>query len=235
MRKKITILTGAGISAESGIQTFRDSDGLWKNHKFEDVASIEGWRRNKQLVLDFYNERRNGLKDVQPNSAHIALAELEKDFDVTIVTQNVDDLHERAGSTNVLHLHGELNKMCSSNNKNLTLPYVEDIKLGDKHPDGSQLRPFIVWFGESVPSIAKAAKEISDCDIFVIVGTSLQVYPAAGLIEYADTAKLIYYIDKNPTSIDNTDKLDGKIICIESTATEGMKTLMAALKDEYKY
>ena len=194
--KRIVVLTGAGISADSGIQTFRDVNGLWMGHKVEDVASPEGWKKNKQLVLDFYNKRRKELDTVVPNAAHIGLAELEKDFEVVIITQNVDDLHEKGGSTNVIHLHGELRKMCSSLDKTKTLPYEDDIKIGDKHEDGSQLRPFIVWFGESVPRFDEALKFVRDCDAFVVIGTSLQVYPAAGLINYLPPYMPKFILDK---------------------------------------
>lgn len=235
MKKKIVVLTGAGISAESGVKTFRDSDGLWYEHKVEDVASINGWRKNKQLVLDFYNQRKNDLKDVKPNAAHYALVELEKEYDVTIITQNVDNLHELAGSTNVIHLHGELTKMCSSNNKDLTLPYDRDIKVGDKHEDGSQLRPFIVWFGEGVPLIVKAAKICSNgVDIFVIIGTSLQVYPAAGLISYVDLVAQYFYIDSNPSAIsdDVDEEVINKIVIIAKPASIGVPLLIKTLKNE---
>lgn len=229
MKKKLVILTGAGISAESGIKTFRDMDGLWYDHKVEDVAHINGWRKNKQLVLDFYNERRQGLKDVVPNSAHIALAELEKEYNVTIITQNVDDLHERAGSTDVIHLHGELTKMCSSRDKTLTSPYTTDIKVGDKHEDGSQLRPFIVWFGEDVPLMSIAQDIAYEADIFVVIGTSLNVYPAAGLLQYAKVKTPIYYIDKSPATVPDN------VFVIEQVATEGVKSLINALNDKTDY
>jgi NAD-dependent deacetylase len=222
--KKIVVLTGAGISAESGIQTFRDIDGLWEGHKVEDVASPEGWKKNKQLVLDFYNKRREQLKTVLPNAGHIGLAELEKDFDVTIITQNVDDLHERAGSTTVIHLHGELMKMCSSRDKSLTMPYTEDIKVGDKHEDGSQLRPFIVWFGESVPMMWTAQDITCDADIFVVIGTSLQVYPAAGLVHFAQKASNKFILDKKVPDAD----LKGFTV-IEKSAVDGIEELKSAI------
>ncbi len=180
--KKLTILTGAGISAESGIKTFRDGDGLWENHSITDVASPEGWRKDRALVLEFYNQRRRQLHEVEPNKAHRLLAELEKHFEVQIITQNIDDLHERAGSTNILHLHGELFKSCSCSNKNLIYEQKDDINIGDKAEDGAQLRPFIVWFGEDVPLMKEATKMAKEADIFLVIGTSLQVYPAAGLI-----------------------------------------------------
>lgn len=225
MNKKIVFLTGAGISAESGIKTFRDSDGLWENFNVEDVATISGWRRNKELVLEFYNTRRKQLDDVKPNLAHELIAEIEKDYDVNVITTNVDDLHEKAGSTNILHLHGELRKMCSSNNKELTLDYIDDIKLGDKHEDGSQLRPYIVWFGEDVPNMGKAIKLVREADIVVVVGTSLEVYPAANLVNYSLT-DFVYYIDPKPAQVNYNVKV------ISKTATEGMRELIEILKQK---
>lgn len=184
MKKKIAVLTGAGISAESGIRTFRDSGGLWEDHRIEDVASPEGWHWNKTLVLDFYNQRRRQLLQCQPNRAHIALAELEKKYEVTIITQNIDDLHERGGSTNIIHLHGELLKARSTLDENLVYDWREDITEESKCELGSQLRPHIVWFGEAVPKIEEAMPVVQQADIFIVVGTSLVVYPAAGLINY---------------------------------------------------
>lgn len=198
MKKKIVVLTGAGISAESGIKTFRDSDGLWENHRIEDVATPEGWAANPELVLQFYNQRRAQLFDVQPNEGHKALVALEKNFDVRIVTQNVDDLHERAGSTRVLHLHGELRKSRSERYADLVYPCEGDIKWGDKCERGFQLRPHIVWFGEAVPMLEPAAALAAQADIFIIVGTSLQVYPAASLMAYAHSAIPFYYVDPRP-------------------------------------
>lgn len=198
-RQKIVFFTGAGVSAESGVKTFRDSGGLWEGHSVEEVASIRGWKTDRSKVLKFYNERRRQLNEVEPNNAHKVIAELEKDYDVVVITQNVDDLHERAGSTNIIHLHGELMKMCSSNNKKLTLPYEKDIEVGDKHEDGSQLRPFIVWFGEDVPMMIEAANEVRTADIFVVIGTSLNVYPAADLVRYTKGHCRKYFIDPNPS------------------------------------
>lgn len=226
MKKKLVFLTGAGVSKESGIDTFRDAGGLWEGHNVMDVASIQGWRKNKQLVLDFYNKRRSILDTVEPNNAHKLITELENYYDVIVITQNVDNLHEKAGSTNVIHLHGELSKACSSNNKKLTVPYTSDINVGDKHEDGSQLRPFIVWFGEDVPMISTAIKEIQDADIAVIVGTSLNVYPAADLITYAPEDVVIYYIDPNPL----VNKYTAHIKLIRKVATEGMEELFTILK-----
>lgn len=196
-KKKIIALTGAGISAESGIKTFRDSNGLWEEHRIEDVATPEGWHRNKQLVLDFYNQRRRQLLECKPNAAHIALADLQKDFDVVVVTQNVDDLHERAGSRHIIHLHGELLKVRSSVFEDLIYDWKKDLNIGDKCEHGTQLRPHIVWFGEAVPIIESAAAEIQTADIVLVIGTSMQVYPAAGLVHYAPRHATKFYIDPN--------------------------------------
>lgn len=198
MKKKIVVLTGAGISAESGIKTFRDSDGLWENHRIEDVATPEGWKRNPALVLKFYNQRRAQLFEVEPNEGHKALADLEKKHDVHIVTQNVDDLHERAGSTQVLHLHGELRKSRSERYSDLVYTCDGNIEPGDTCERGSQLRPHIVWFGEAVPMLEPAADLAAAADIFIIVGTSLQVYPAASLMVYANRNIPFYYVDPRP-------------------------------------
>lgn len=224
--KKIVVLTGAGISAESGIKTFRDSDGLWENYKIEDVATYNGWVKNKQLVLDFYNARHKELSNVQPNDAHYILAQLEKDFDVQIITQNVDDLHERAGSTKVLHLHGELTKMRSTkNNKVYDWPKDVDLQIDSVAPDGSELRPHIVWFGEDVPKRYEAIDLVEQADIFVIIGTSLEVYPAAGLIDYVKEDAKLYLV--NPENV-----YDGwrKIKHIKNVATKGVKELKKLLK-----
>lgn len=196
--KKISILTGAGMSAESGISTFRDSNGLWENHEIADVATPEGFKRNPNLVLEFYNQRRRQLLGVAPNSGHLALVELEKDYQVNIITQNVDDLHERAGSSNVIHLHGELRKSRSTANEESVYDCDVDIHLGDLCEHGSQLRPHIVWFGEMVPLLEAAAELVAQSDIVIIIGTSMQVYPAASLIGYARPGTLIYYIDPKP-------------------------------------
>lgn len=196
--KKIVVLTGAGISAESGIRTFRDADGLWEEHRIEEVATPEGWAANPELVLRFYNQRRAQLFDVQPNAGHEALVALEKHFEVHVVTQNVDDLHERAGSSRVLHLHGELRKVRSDRYEHLVYSCETDIQLGDTCERGFQLRPHIVWFGESVPMLGPAAELAEEADIFLIVGTSLQVYPAASLMVYARPDIPFFYIDPNP-------------------------------------
>ncbi len=227
MKKKLVVLTGAGVSAESGISTFRDSNGLWENYKVEDVASIEGWYRNPQLVLDFYNARRAQLATVKPNDAHRAIAALENEYDVTVVTQNVDNLHERAGSTRIIHLHGELTKVRPENACNEMDCFSEDtvfdigndeINLGDLAPNGSQLRPHIVWFGEAVPKIESAIEAVEAADILLIVGTSLQVYPAAGLYAYAKASAPIYIIDPKDVPV-----RDGRITHIKEVATKGME------------
>lgn len=220
--KNLVVLTGAGMSAESGISTFRDSGGLWEGHDVMEVASPEGFAKNPALVLDFYNKRRAQLKEVSPNKAHDNLTDLEKQFNVQIITQNVDDLHERSGSANVLHLHGELRKVRSTQNKNLVYSWQDDIVLGDLCEENSQLRPHIVWFGEEVPMIDKAAELVSQADILVVIGTSMQVYPAAGLVSYVKNNTPIYFIDPNP-SIRTTDFENLKIIA--SGAVEGTATL----------
>lgn len=196
--KKVVVLTGAGVSAESGIKTFRDADGLWEGHDVMDVATPEGWERNQELVLDFYNQRRRQLKEVQPNAAHKALKDLEQKFDVHIITQNVDDLHERAGSKNVIHLHGELMKARSTFDEDLVLDWTGDIKKGDFCEHNHQLRPHVVWFGEAVPMMEKAMEITAQADILIIIGTSMQVYPAAGLIEFIDDDVPVYFIDPKP-------------------------------------
>ncbi len=196
---KIVVLTGAGVSAESGIKTFRDSDGLWEGHDVMEVASPEGFARNPEAVLDFYNQRRRQLLTVQPNAAHKSLAELEKYHDVTIITQNVDDLHERAGSTDVIHLHGELLKVRCTSDENLILDWKQDLNLGDLSEKNHQLRPHIVWFGEMVPMIEVAAEVVESADAIIIVGTSMQVYPAAGLVQYAPENTHIYFVDPKPS------------------------------------
>ncbi len=224
-KKKLVILTGAGISAESGLKTFRDSDGLWEGYNIEDVATPRAWRKDPQLVLDFYNFRRKNVLDATPNAAHYGLAELEKDFDVTIITQNIDDLHERAGSTNILHLHGEILKMRSERDPELIYPVTGDIRLGDKAEDGSQLRPHIVWFEEPVPMMEPAVHIVNRADLFVVVGTSLVVYPAAGLVNYTRQGIPLFVLDKKlPYIPDN-----GFLTCIEKPATEGISLLRSKL------
>ncbi|KRB57698.1 NAD-dependent deacylase [Flavobacterium sp. Root186] len=226
MKKKLVVLTGAGISAESGIKTFRDSDGLWEGHDVMEVATPEGWNKNQELVLDFYNKRRQQLKQVQPNLGHQILAELEKDFDVYIITQNVDDLHERAGNTKVLHLHGELLKVRSVRNRNLILDWTEDLLTGDLDENGHQLRPHIVWFGEEVPALEEAIDITETADYFAVIGTSLQVYPAAGLISYAPATTPVFYIDPKPISIPN---IRNKVEVITKTATGGVAEMKIKL------
>ena len=226
--KKIAVLSGAGVSAESGIKTFRDSNGLWEEYRVEDVASIEGWHRNRELVLEFYNARRRALQNAKPNEAHKIIASLQDDFDVCVITQNVDNLHERAGSNKIIHLHGELTKARSVKDEFITYDIgYNDIKLGDKAPDGGQLRPFIVWFGESVPELGRAAKEVGKADILIIIGTSLNVYPAAGLIHYTKPGCKIYLIDPQPMNL----KMDN-FIQIQDVATEGMRKLKEVLLKE---
>jgi NAD-dependent deacetylase len=200
MEPSIVVLSGAGISAESGISTFRDANGLWENHDIMEVASIDGWHRNPRLVLDFYNQRRRQLAEVQPNAGHLALAELGELCDLTIVTQNVDDLHERAGSRSVVHLHGELLKVRSERIPKLIYPWTGDLQLGDCCEQGHQLRPHIVWFGEEVPAMFEAARLVGKATHIIIVGTSLQVYPAAGLVSYAPPTAEVFYIDPRPAS-----------------------------------
>ena len=225
-KKKLVVLSGAGISAESGLKTFRDSDGLWEGYNIEDVATPRAWRKDPQLVLDFYNYRRKNVLDVQPNEAHFGLAALENDFEVSIITQNIDDLHERAGSTNVLHLHGEIFKMRSEKNHSLIYEIKGDIKIGDMAEDGAQLRPHIVWFEEPVPKIEEAIPIVHCADIFVVVGTSLVVYPAAGLVNYTRPEVAVYVIDKKIPYITSKEKLT----IIEMPATEGVKQLANLLK-----
>ncbi len=220
MKKKIVALTGAGISAESGIKTFRDSNGLWEEHRIEDVATPEAWHRNKQLVLDFYNQRRKQLRECHPNDAHKVLAELESRYDVTVITQNVDDLHERAGSTSVIHLHGELMKVRSSVYDNLIYEWRKDLAIGDKCERGTQLRPHIVWFGEAVPMMEYAVPVVQSADVVLVVGTSMQVYPAAGLIHYAPRNAQKFYIDPKA----DEHYMPG-VTSIAEKATIGMKKL----------
>lgn len=229
MKKKIVFLSGAGVSAESGIKTFRDHDGLWEGHDVMEVATPEGWVKNKQLVLDFYNARRRQLFEVKPNRAHELISQLEQKYEVVVVTQNVDDLHERAGSTKVIHLHGELMKARGESSPHESLPWSHDILYGDRNGRGEQLRPDIVWFGEAVPKLDEAISEVQNSDIVVIVGTSMQVYPAAGLVTVAKHDAHIYYIDKNPNL--NHDLLRIKNLKVfQESATKGMEMLMEYLQ-----
>ncbi|MGM9760353.1 MAG: SIR2 family NAD-dependent protein deacylase [Parabacteroides sp.] len=228
MKKKLVVLTGAGMSAESGIATFRDSDGLWEHYRVEDVATPEGFARNPELVLDFYNQRRRELLHTKPNAGHYGLAELEKDFDVQIITQNIDNLHEQAGSTQVIHLHGELMKACPVGDTTVTYdlnPAHPDIHLGDKDPQGRQLRPFIVWFGEAVPMIEPAIVQVEKSDIFVVIGTSLNVYPAAGLLNYARRGQPVFLIDPKDVQTYRND-----VHHIQKGASEGVKELKQLLE-----
>lgn len=236
MKKKLVVLTGAGVSAESGISTFRDSDGLWEQFKVEDVASIEGWYRNPSLVLDFYNARRAQLATVKPNAAHYAIAELENQFDVTVITQNVDNLHERAGSTRIIHLHGELTKVRPENTCNESDGFSEQsvfdigtdsISIGDMAPNGAQLRPHIVWFGEAVPKINAALDAVTEADMMLIVGTSLQVYPAASLYGFAMAGTPIYIIDPKDVLVK-----EGRLTHIKEVATKGMEIFTNLVQKE---
>jgi len=226
MKKKLVVLTGAGISAESGLKTFRDTDGLWEGYNVYDVATPEAWRKNPDLVQDFYNERRKQVLVAQPNDAHRGLVELEKYYDVYIITQNIDDLHERAGSSNVIHLHGVITRSQSDLNPGLTYPIEGwEIKMGDRCELGSQLRAHVVWFGESVPMIETASEICESADIFVLVGSSLAVYPAAGLINFVPSQSPRYIIDPRIPEVRNRKQ----VIRIEKTATEGVKELLQLL------
>lgn len=228
-KKKLVVLSGAGISAESGLKTFRDSDGLWEGYDVYEVATPRGWNKNPQLVLDFYNMRRKDVLDAKPNAAHFGLAELQQDFDVQIITQNIDDLHERAGSEKVLHLHGEILKMRSVHDESLIYPIRNDIKLGDVAEDGAQLRPHIVWFEEPVPMIGQAVPLVRQADYFVVVGTSLAVYPAAGLVDFAHHAIPKFIIDKKIPYGEGLNGIQGLKI-IEKPATEGVQELIKLLR-----
>lgn len=223
--KKLVVLTGAGISAESGIRTFRDSGGLWEGYRIEDVATPEAWKKDPQQVLRFYNERRKNVLEAQPNAGHLGLVELEKHFDVQIITQNVDDLHERAGSENVLHLHGSLLQSRSSVAEELIYDCTGDINMGDRCDKGHQLRPHIVWFGEAVPMMEQAARLTHDADVFVVVGTSLVVYPAASLVSYVRKHRPIYIVDPKRPDV----SLPSNVHFIEKAATTGVIELIRLL------
>jgi len=229
MKKNITVLTGAGISAESGIKTFRDADGLWEGHNVMEVASPHGFAQNPELVLDFYNQRRRQLLAVHPNQAHKSLVDLQANFNVSIVTQNVDDLHERTGSNKVLHLHGELLKVRCTSNKNDVQEWRKDLVLGDVSKTGHQLRPHIVWFGEDVPLMEKAIDTVQTADILIIIGTSMQVYPAAGLINYVSHGTPIYFVDPKPQIKENAVP---NLTIISKTAVQGVPTLVEHLTDK---
>lgn len=224
--KKLVVLTGAGISAESGIKTFRDSNGLWEGHNVMDVATPEGWHKNQELVLDFYNQRRRQLHQVKPNNGHRILAELEQYFEVHIITQNVDNLHEEAGSSKVLHLHGELFKVRSTKDQNYIIDWKTDLQTGDLDSNGHQLRPHIVWFGEEVPALEQALQLTQQADFYAVIGTSLQVYPAAGLIEFTPSSIPIFYIDPNPSTMYN---VKNQVDVIALKASEGMPILKEKL------
>lgn len=229
MKQKLVVLTGAGISAESGIKTFRDSNGLWEGYDVTEVASPEGWKKNPSLVLHFYNMRRRQAQEAMPNDAHKGLAQLEKYFDVHIITQNIDDLHERSGSSNVIHLHGEIFKMRSEKSLSPSFEVRGDIQLGNFAPDGGQLRPDIVWFGEAVPMIEKASEVAMDADVFAVVGTSLVVYPAAGLIDMVPIYNPKFVIDKNIPVL----KPMHNLFTIEKPATEGVRVLTNRLEEMF--
>jgi len=224
--KKMVVLTGAGMSAESGLQTFRDANGLWEGHNVMDVATPEAFKRDPKLVLEFYNQRRRQLLDVLPNNAHHNLKELEKYFNIHIITQNVDDLHERAGSSQIVHLHGELRKVRSTTNEKIVLEWSKDLYLGDVDKNGDQLRPHIVWFGEAVPQLENAIEITKQADVLVIIGTSMQVYPAASLIHYVSSNTPIYFIDPAPSISKNTNTT-----IIKSGAQQGTKQLIKMLVD----
>jgi len=229
--KNIVVLTGAGMSAESGIATFRDSGGLWEQYRIEDVATPEAFRRDPKLVLDFYNMRRKESLKAEPNKGHIGIAEMQDDYNVTVITQNVDNLHEKAGSRNVIHLHGELMKCCSSNDNDLVYDMDADnpeIHIGDKAEDGSQLRPYIVWFGEAVPKMVEAEKIVRKADVLVVVGTSLNVYPAAGLLHYAADNVAVYLIDPNEVQVSKHG-----VHFIRKGASEGVAELRKLLKERF--
>lgn len=230
--KHIVILSGAGISAESGLKTFRDADGLWEGHDVMKVASPQGFKENPELVLDFYNQRRRQLKEVLPNPAHFAIADLERDFKVNIITQNVDDLHERAGSTSVIHLHGELFKVRSVLDDDTSYTHTSDIVLGDLAPDGGQLRPDIVWFGEAVPMMERAVEVIQSADVVIVVGSSMQVYPAASLVGYAPRGIEVYYVDPNP-QVNSELAAHSTMKVVQSVASKGIPEVIAELYEKY--
>ena len=230
MKKRIAVLTGAGMSAESGIKTFRDNGGLWENHDVMQVASPEGWRRNQALVQRFYNDRRRQLKEVDPNAGHFGIADLQENYLINVITQNVDDLHERAGSKNVLHLHGELTKVRSTLDPTLVYDWNGDLTEKDKCERGSQLRPHIVWFGEQVPMLEPAAELVSSADAVVIIGTSMAVYPAAGLVGYANFGAPVFYIDPHP-QINFELEMRKNLTVIPEKATAGVPILVEKLRE----
>jgi NAD-dependent deacetylase len=232
LKKNLIVLTGAGISAESGLKTFRDSDGLWMGYDIYEVASPQGWQKDPRLVLDFYNQRRKEVAKAEPNAAHKGIAELQEIYNVTVITQNIDDLHERAGSKKVLHLHGEIFKMRGENDEQSFFEIRENIEYGHKAPDGTQFRPHVVWFGEPVPMIEEAAKLMTTADLFILAGTSLQVYPAAGLIDFLPLGIQKFIIDKNPPLVPSHHNFK----VIEKTATKGVeevKNILLGNKTNY--
>ncbi|MDX1651244.1 MAG: NAD-dependent deacylase [Brumimicrobium sp.] len=227
-KKKIVVLSGAGISAESGLGTFRDSGGLWEKYPIEQVATPEAWEKDSALVTEFYNMRRKQAYEASPNAGHLALAKLEKNYDVSIITQNIDDLHERAGSSNVIHLHGEISKVKSSGPSSEKKYYLQknwEVKMGDLCPEGYQLRPHVVWFGEEVPMLGKAAEVVRGADIFIVVGTSLNVYPAAGLVDYVRSEALCYLVDPSEVSVPKNFRI------IQKNASTGLPMLANELKE----
>lgn len=229
-KQRICVLTGAGISAESGIKTFRDADGLWEGHDVMEVASPQGWQKDQDLVLDFYNQRRRQLKEVKPNAAHLALAELQKEYEVIVITQNVDDLHERAGSDRIIHLHGELTKVRSTKDESYVTEWPDDLHTGDLCPSGHQLRPHIVWFGEAVPMLDAAIQELYTADVVMIIGTSLQVYPAAMLSSYAPPHAPVLYIDPKP-SVNEAVGRAKHLKIFEGTATEKIEEAIQYIRE----
>lgn len=233
MKKKVVVLTGAGMSAESGLKTFRDGDGLWENHRVEEVATPQAFARDPEKVMRFYNQRRKQLLTVAPNSAHHALADLETSFDVTIITQNIDNLHEAAGSTCVLHLHGELLKVRSVQDEQKLYDWKEDLNLGDVDDKGIQLRPHVVWFGESVPMIGPAVEMVAAADVILVIGSSMQVYPAAGLVQYAAATAPIYYIDPHP-QLNHELSHRKNLVVIEEKATTGVPKVVDLLSSRTK-
>ncbi|MGG5578349.1 SIR2 family NAD-dependent protein deacylase [Myroides sp. C15-4] len=226
MEKRLVVLSGAGMSAESGIKTFRDADGLWEGHDIMEVASPQGWAKNKANVLQFYNDRRRQLLTCEPNAAHEAIAELQQHFRTTVITQNVDDLHERAGSKDVIHLHGELLKVRSEVNEHLVYPWTTDLTASDQNEQGHTLRPHIVWFGEMVPELERAIPYVEEADVILIIGTSLQVYPAASLLDFAKSEALVYYIDLHPAS---TQHFNRQIEVLAEKASVGMQKIQKSL------
>ena len=227
--KKVCILTGAGISAESGIKTFRDADGLWEGHDVQQVASPQGWTQDMDLVLDFYNKRRAQLKDVKPNLGHTDLKRLESKYNTVIITQNVDNLHERAGSSNIIHLHGELTKVRSIKSRELIYKWDNDLNRGDLCEEGHQLRPHIVWFGEQVPMLETAINEIVDCDVCMVIGTSMQVYPAASLVSYLPKHAQVFYIDPQPALNYELNSISSRLEVIKEKATVGVPVIVDRL------